>query len=84
MYVRKSLGFFTSFLQDTITGRDDMLKFFQVCIPFATSVMGTAVEKYGFEASQNGIVCFDVAMRLQIFLKCVSRMHDVSGRIGKV
>jgi hypothetical protein len=35
-------------------GRDDMLKFFQTCIPFATKVMGSAVEKYGFEPSQTG------------------------------
>ncbi len=36
-------------------GRDDVMRFFQTCIPFATDVMGAAVEKYGFEPTQTGM-----------------------------
>ena len=37
-----------------MTGQGDIAKFFQVCIPLATEILGVVLVKYGFEASQNG------------------------------
>ncbi len=39
------------------SGHGDIAKFFQMCIPLATEILGAVVVKYGFETSQNGAAC---------------------------
>mmetsp|Transcript_53552 Transcript_53552/g.141972 ORF Transcript_53552/g.141972 Transcript_53552/m.141972 type:complete len:103 (+) Transcript_53552:85-393(+) len=36
----------------------DISKFFQVCIPFASSILSSVIQEYGFEPSQNGCMQF--------------------------
>eukprot|EP00292_Cryptomonas_paramecium_P034163 CAMPEP_0113699424 /NCGR_PEP_ID=MMETSP0038_2-20120614/23308_1 /TAXON_ID=2898 /ORGANISM="Cryptomonas paramecium" /LENGTH=81 /DNA_ID=CAMNT_0000622797 /DNA_START=186 /DNA_END=431 /DNA_ORIENTATION=- /assembly_acc=CAM_ASM_000170 len=36
----------------------DIAKFFQLCIPMASDILGTVIVKYGFQQSQNGCVEF--------------------------
>ena len=54
-----------------------MLKFFQICIPFATNVMGSAVEKYGFEPTQTGVPIYFHHL-INVLMTVLPRLHAVS------
>jgi hypothetical protein len=48
------------------SGHGDIAKFFQMCIPLATEILGAVVVKYGFESSQNGTHAFLAQDRISI------------------
>ena len=43
------------------SGQGDIAKFFQMCIPLATEILGNVVVKYGFEATQNGVLISEIS-----------------------